>query len=696
MEVSVLGREAVAVAAALLEGGAFDDLVDDFTDVATGLFGIGDDFVDDGDVVVFGAAAEGVGIEFFREAAVEVGAAIAGGEDIGEFEDVIKFFAGHELSRGIDGRAVIFVAPATADVEILEGESEGVEAFVAGRAESFAGVEGEEFAFGGAVAGFFFCFFELRDIGWRGWGGCAEDIVEDIEAPFDGRGFGGIGGDDMEGGVGEKSFAFVLWIDFHEAHFRAFDAGDFIPVGELFVEEGVVGIKEFVGGAVFLEEVSDEHFGFPAHGAAEVLAKDAEGFAEVSFAGEAAGVDIDGLDVSGEKPLADEVIDDAFGFWIDEHAIDLGAQIGAEFIFASEAEEFVIGHGAPEEIREAGGEGELVDGNDFTGVVGLGLGFGAEEEARGSEDRDVSLGDAVFESAVGLGVDGLGDGDEFFEGFVVDGATVRAVGEVTDEFAGVFFAGSRVVFRRAVGEDGVVLIGVDAMRTIEGAAEVDGINVEVEVFFVFLRGFGFFERDGEIVAAFLEANFTADDDGFVEVPTEFATEDGFIVFEEGEIGAVAGGFGGALDLDFCADFVFAGVFDLFGVGEAVGFFEGDIAGLAFVFVSEIGAPHFDGGDVGAFSVDRFGDDFAGGVQVFLHEERREGEDIADVIEAVSGIVGGKGVGGVEVDAGEVSDSVLVFGAVEAPDGDATGIGVIGIDLEDLALDPAGDFFALLF
>ncbi len=83
------------------------------------------------------------------------------------------------------------------------------------------------------------------------------------------------------------------------------------------------------------------------------------------------------------------------------------------------------------------------------------------------------------------------------------------------------------------------------------------------------------------------------------------------------------------------------------------------------------------------------DDFFGGGEVLFHEDRRHGEHVADVVEAVADVVGGEVVGRVEGDADEVADGVVVFGAVEAADGDPAGVlGAVGaIGLEHIGVEP---------
>src|SRR5205807_1539305 len=84
----------------------------------------------------------------------------------------------------------------------------------------------------------------------------------------------------------------------------------------------------------------------------------------------------------------------------------------------------------------------------------------------------------------------------------------------------------------------------------------------------------------------------------------------------------------------------------------------------------------DGG-AGCAGEDGLIDNALGGGEVLLHQERRHGEDVADVVEAVADVVGGEVVGGLEIDGQEVADGVVVLGAVEAADGDAAGIAALG-------------------
>ena len=67
-------------------------------------------------------------------------------------------------------------------------------------------------------------------------------------------------------------------------------------------------------------------------------------------------------------------------------------------------------------------------------------------------------------------------------------------------------------------------------------------------------------------------------------------------------------------------------------------------------------------------------------EVFLHQHGRDGQDVADVVEALAGIVGGEVLFGAELDAQQVANGVGVLVAVQAVRHYAAGIG-LGIAVE---------------
>ena len=73
------------------------------------------------------------------------------------------------------------------------------------------------------------------------------------------------------------------------------------------------------------------------------------------------------------------------------------------------------------------------------------------------------------------------------------------------------------------------------------------------------------------------------------------------------------------------------------------------------------------------------------------QHRRERQHVADVVEAVADVVGGEVLGGLEIDADEVADGVVVLGAVEPADGDAAGVGLgVAVGPVEDGRRPAGE------
>ena len=82
-------------------------------------------------------------------------------------------------------------------------------------------------------------------------------------------------------------------------------------------------------------------------------------------------------------------------------------------------------------------------------------------------------------------------------------------------------------------------------------------------------------------------------------------------------------------------------------------------------------------------------------QIFLHQERWQREDVADVIKPTADVIGRKVVGRFEINAEQVPHGVVVFRTVQPPDGHATGIGgSIAIDVIYGRFNPADQFLPL--
>ena len=85
----------------------------------------------------------------------------------------------------------------------------------------------------------------------------------------------------------------------------------------------------------------------------------------------------------------------------------------------------------------------------------------------------------------------------------------------------------------------------------------------------------------------------------------------------------------------------------------------------------------------------------GRLEVFLQQQRRDAEHVADVVEAVAGVVGREFLLRLEIDPHQVADRVAVLDPVEPADRHPARVGVLGIDAEDVVLDPVGQDLDLL-
>src|SRR4029077_2700977 len=74
--------------------------------------------------------------------------------------------------------------------------------------------------------------------------------------------------------------------------------------------------------------------------------------------------------------------------------------------------------------------------------------------------------------------------------------------------------------------------------------------------------------------------------------------------------------------------------------------------------------------------------------ILLRQERREGEDVADVVEAVADVVRRGFLISVEIDADEIANGVAVFNAVEAAQSHAARVRILRVDTKRTVLDPA--------
>src|SRR5439155_23987928 len=120
-------------------------------------------------------------------------------------------------------------------------------------------------------------------------------------------------------------------------------------------------------------------------------------------------VDVDAVDVASLQPLADEILDECFGAVVLEHSLDLPGEVLAQLVTLGEAEQLVVGHGRPKEVRKARRQGVFIYKGINVGRSRWLAFFYAKEKSRRSKDRHDGLGDAILEALAGLVVTGLRD-----------------------------------------------------------------------------------------------------------------------------------------------------------------------------------------------------------------------------------------------------------------------------------------------
>ena len=136
--------------------------------------------------------------------------------------------------------------------------------------------------------------------------------------------------------------------------------GDPVMAGQPLVEERVLAIQEIEDAAVLPDHALQEQLGLPAHGEAQVVLERGETFP----------VGRDRLQGAELEPLPAEGLHEGTGPGVLEHPTDLRGQDGGivEGALSGGAEQLLVGHAGPEEIREA--RGQLVGADLLRGPAG--------------------------------------------------------------------------------------------------------------------------------------------------------------------------------------------------------------------------------------------------------------------------------------------------------------------------------------
>ncbi len=197
-----------------------------------------------------------------------------------------------------------------------------------------------------------------------------------------------VAGEGEDGGLGENSAALgfcgqghfdevggrrvLVWGDGCESLCEGLI--ETVMLCEKFVHHAPVGVDEFAEGESLIENFSEKGFRFRDHAVFEAFV-----VIRIEFF-----IGLEHADFPQAKPLGGERVGEPSRFWVTDHALELRFEGGpvAQFSFFREAEEFGIGHGIPEQVREAGGDFPVIE----VGASGVFIPFSEEEKALGVED----------------------------------------------------------------------------------------------------------------------------------------------------------------------------------------------------------------------------------------------------------------------------------------------------------------------
>ena len=234
------------------------------------------------------------------------------------------------------------VAPAANAVEILKRESGRIDQAVAGRARFGRAVFRELLTdrFRASNVG-----IDRRDvIRWRRRRR-AEDPVQHPSPAQDGRGRGPVGSDLEHARHRQDATAMTPRWSGLLLELPAIDSAQTVMLRESAVHHDEVGRDEIREAEVVLEDLFEEQFGLADHRHLEQVIElgieNVAGFRRV--------------DLPQTEPLADEVLGERRGSGAFEHPFDLMPEHVRliQFLPIGEREQFVVRHGAPEEVRKS-------------------------------------------------------------------------------------------------------------------------------------------------------------------------------------------------------------------------------------------------------------------------------------------------------------------------------------------------------
>ena len=408
-------------------------------------------------------------------------------------------------------------------------------------------------------------------------------------------------------------------------------------------------------------------------------------------------IDVHVLDVAGPQPLAAEIGHQSIGTAVVQHPLNLSGQIFTQLALVGEPHQLIVRHRRPEKIREPRRQCVFVDEWVFLIVGGWRRVLGSEQEPRRRQDGHHRIRNAGLERLARLVVGRLGDGDQSCQSLLVRRPAVCPLGERGNDFARIGIALLGIFRRRPFREEPPVFPILDAVLHFERAANDD-------------RADSIIHRIDSLVLSRqrlhleLELPLTLAQVGLEFVMPALAIGPAIFLFVQFlavgcECHAAAAGveLEVAVELDIEDDFVLSFFLPLERTcdGGRLVVAESLAAHIVILAAEPLAVETLLGHDERLARHGLFHDLF-GRLQIFLHQQRRQGQHVANVVEAVTRIVGRKVLGRVVIDARQIADRIAILDTVEPAERHPAGIGIGRVDVEGIELDPIEKLAPLLF
>ena len=319
--------------------------------------------------------------------------------------------------------------------------------------------------------------------------------------------------------------------------------------------------------------------------------------------------------------------------------------------------------------------------------------FLAEQKPRRGEDRGERLGHAGLEGLpLPLRSRLRQRGEAVFHG-VLDGTPERLLGELSEDFAGKEPALSGLG-GDFVGKEAGVVRRVNPMFFVKRTANSERPYADCQRTDLLFAGSQRLEGDRQLMLAGFPVTVERIPQGFIVAPGHLANEEFLAAVENPHFATI--------EVEFAVDILIAAahlegkpvITVVFGGKLGRGFRRlvkrqqnPAVVVLASPFAAKLLAGDNPLGNDPGGCRHGLADDHGGSVEIFFEEQGGDRQDIAVVVEAMPGVVGGEFEVDVELNAEEVADSVLIFDPVEPADGDMAGVGIFRIDAEGVVFDP---------